>query len=319
MHVYSQSMPIWPANLHNAAMPDTAAPAASPHWDDLQVFLAVHATGAVSGAARRLGVNHSTVLRRIGALEGALGARLFDRLPGGYALTEAGQALAERLAGVAEQVDGALRQVAGRDEQVQGPIRLTTTDTLVDFLMPVLAAFCARHPGVQLQLVVNNGFSSLTRRDADVAVRGTLKPPDNLVGRRVGAIQTALYAARPLAEARGRRKGLDDLRFVAPDESLAHLAQARWLAREVPASRIAMRVDSLVGMVQAVRRGVGAGLLLCPLAEGDPALVRLAPPDPALDTPVWILTHPDLRQVARMRAFTQALVEALSADPRLVR
>jgi DNA-binding transcriptional LysR family regulator len=296
-----------------------AAPAAPPaHWDDLQVFLAVHGAGAISAAARRLGVNHSTVLRRIAALEGALGARLFDRLPGGYALTQAGQALADRLAGVAEQVDGAVREVAGLDEQVQGPIRLTTTDTLVDFLMPVLAAFGARHPGVQLQLVVNNGFSSLTRREADVAVRGTAEPPGNLVGRRVGAIQTAIYAARAVAAARERRTGWDDLRFVAPDESLAHLAQAHWLAREVPAARVAMRVDSLLGMVQAVRRGVGAGMLLCPLAEGDPGLVRLAPPDPALDTPIWILTHPDLRQVARMRAFTQALFEALSTDPRLV-
>jgi DNA-binding transcriptional LysR family regulator len=296
-----------------------AAPAPAPlRWDDLQVFLAVHGAGAVSGAARRLGVNHSTVLRRIGALEAALGTRLFDRLPGGYALTEAGQALAERLAGVAEQVDGAQRQVAGLDEQVQGPIRLTTTDTLVPLLMPVLTAFGARHPGVQIQLAVNNVFSSLTRREADVAVRGTLQPPENLVGRRVGAIQTALYVSRGLAAARGRRKRLDDLRFVAPDESLAHLAQARWLAREVPPARIAMRVDSLLGMVEAVRGGAGAGLLLCPLAEGDERLVRLAPPNPALDTPIWILTHPDLRQVARMRAFTQALFDALSSDPRLV-
>src|SRR5438105_15852240 len=122
-------------------------------WDDLQVFLAVVQHGSVSGAAHALGVNHSTVLRRIGSLEDTLAARLFDRLPGGYALTSAGNDIAERLAGLGEQIDAAQRQLMGQDVEVKGVIRLTSTDTLVHgLLMPLLARFRALHPGVQVQV-----------------------------------------------------------------------------------------------------------------------------------------------------------------------
>lgn len=289
------------------------------HWDDVQVFLSVVAHRTVSGAARALGVNHSTVLRRIASLEASLGTRLFDRLPAGYALTASGHDFAERLAGLSEQVDAAQRAVMGLDVEIRGTIRLTSTDTLVHgMLMPLVARFCDKHPGVQVQLSVNNTLMNLTQREADVAVRGSNRPPQHLVGRRVGCIRTALYASKAyLASADGQHTDVADHRWVAPDEGMAHLDQARWLARHVNPSRIAVRVDSLVGMVEAVAQGAGVGLLLCPLADPRPELVQLAPPEPALDTAIWILTHPDLRDVARIRAFTSFLFDALSQDPRL--
>ena len=288
-------------------------------WDDVQVFLGVCRAGSISGAARELAVNHSTVLRRIASLESALGVRLFDRLPGGYALTSSGNAFAEQLAGVAERMEAAQRQLMGLDEAVKGTIRLTAPDTLVHgLLMPLLRAFRVRHPAVQIEFVTANSFLSLTQREADVAVRGSNRPPENLVGRRVGDIQTALYAARGYLKTLPRGHVLDDYTWVAPDESLSHLEQARWLARHVGPERIALRVDSLVGMVDAVEHGLGVGWLLCPLAEARTGLVRLQPPLRQMDTQIWILTHPDLRQVARMRVFTQFLFEALSTDPRLV-
>lgn len=287
-------------------------------WADLQYFTAVVRSGSIAGAARALRVNHSTVLRRIASLEAALGVRLFDRLPGGYALTTEGNELNEQLAGLDEQVDAAQRRLTGRDAAITGTIRLTTTDTLLHgLLMPVLARFHAAHPGVQVQVAINNSFSSLTQREADVALRGSNRPPPNLVGRRVGDIQTALYASRAYLKSLGRHADIAAYRWVGSDESLAHLEQAKWLRRNVDESRVALRVDSLVGMVDAVAHGVGAGLLLCPLADARSELVRLAPPDPALDTQVWILTHPDLRQVARMRVFTQFVFDALSVDVRL--
>jgi len=287
-------------------------------WADLQYFTAVGRSGTIAGAARALRVNHSTVLRRIASLEAALGVRLFDRLPGGYALTVAGSELNEHLAGLDEQVEAAQRRLTGRDATITGTIRLTTTDTLLHgLLMPVLARFHAAHPGVQVQVAINNSFSSLTQREADVALRGSNRPPPNLVGRRVGDIQTALYASRAYLKSLGRHADIAAYRWVGSDESLAHLEQAKWLRRNVDEARVALRVDSLVGMVDAVAHGVGAGLLLCPLADARSELVRLAPPDPALDTQVWILTHPDLRQVARMRVFTQFVFDALSVDVRL--
>jgi len=287
-------------------------------WADLQYFTAVGRSGSISAAARSLRVNHSTVLRRIANLEAALGVRLFDRLPGGYALTTAGGELNEQLAGIDEQVDSAQRLLTGRDAAITGTIRLTTTDTLLHgLLMPVLARFHAAHPGVQVQVAINNGFSSLTQREADVALRGSNRPPPNLVGRRVGDIQTALYGSRAYLKSLGRNADIASYRWVGTDDSLAHLEQAKWLRKQVDESRVALRVDSLVGMVDAVVHGLGVGLLLCPLADARSELVQLAPPDRALDTQVWILTHPDLRQVARMRVFTQFVFDALSVDVRL--
>lgn len=287
-------------------------------WDDLQTFVAVCAAGSVSRAAAALGVNHSTVLRHIAALERSVAAPLFDRSSGSYRLTAAGDRLRSGLDGVAERIGIAHRQLEGTEDEVAGEIRLTTTDTLAgSLLMPPIEAFCRRHPAVRVQVVVNNHFLSLTRREADVAIRGSNRPPDNLVGRHVGDIRTAPYASRAYLRAAGRRRRLEDMEWIAPDESLAHLEQAKWLARTIAADRVVMTVDSLVGMVHAVEQGIGAAMLLCPLADARPGLVRLAEPDAALDTQIWILTHPDLRQVARIRAFTQFLFDALAADPRL--
>lgn len=288
------------------------------NWDDLQHFLAIRDAGSISGASQRLGVNHSTVLRRVASLERALGARLFDRLKSGYVLTEAGHQLVEHLGGVGERIDASARRLAGGDLEIKGTLRLTTTDTLAHgLLMPALQSFAARHPQVQLQVTIANTFLNLTQREADVAVRGSNHPPENLVGRRAGAIRTAPYASRAYLKSLGRNAKRDAWRWVALDESLAHLEQARWLAANVEPARIAMRLDSLVAMVDAVAAGVGVGMLLTPLADARSELVQLEPPLPALDTQLWVLTHPDLKHVARVRAFTDHLFDALVADPRL--
>lgn len=289
-------------------------------WTNLQSFLAVHASGSISGAAHALGVNHTTVLRRLGTLEESLGVRLFDRLPGGYVVTSAGEELAGNLSGMAEQVDAATRQVMGNDLEVRGIIRLTSTDTLfAGLLMPYLREFQERHPKVQLQMAMNNTFMSLSRREADVAVRGSNRPPENLIGRPVGRIQTAPYAAREYLASLPKKSAWENYSWIAPDESLAHLEQVKWLRANVPAERMTACMDSLVGMVECVRQGMGVGMLLCPLADRHAELVRLADPLPELDTQIWVLTHPDLKRVARIKALTDFLYEKLSIDPRLAR
>ena len=287
-------------------------------WDDLQHFLAVCRHSTIAGAARALGVNHSTVLRRLASLEDALGQRLFDRMPSGYVLTERGHELAANLAGVAEQIEAAERRIAGGDLAVEGTIRLTTTDTLLhSFLMSYLGEFRALHPAVEIQVVVNNNFLNLTRREADVAVRGSNRPPENLVGRRVGTIETALYVSREYAKSLGKKPSLEELRWIAPDESLAHLESAKWMRQHVKPDRIVMRADNLVALVDAVAAGVGAAFLLRPLAELRKSLVPLQEPMRQMDTAIWVLTHPDLKRVARIRALTDFLYEKLSADARL--
>jgi DNA-binding transcriptional LysR family regulator len=287
-------------------------------WDDLQMFLAVVQHGSVSGASRALGVNHSTVLRRIGSLEERLSARLFDRLPSGYALTEAGEELSLRLGGVDEQIASARSHVAGLDVEIKGLIRLASHDTVVTgLLIPLIARFRQRHPGVTVQILTQGAFPNLSRREADVAVRAAVQPPEDLVGRRVGHVQIALYASKEHVKAMGRQATPEDYVWVGFDEIVSPLAAAHWVRRNVPPERTAVCMDSLGGMVAAVAGGIGVGLLLCPLADDRSDLVQLAPPDPAFDLPIWILTHPDLKQVARIRAFTQFLFDELSVHPRL--
>lgn len=292
--------------------------ARSLEWSDLQFFVAVCERGSIGAAAQALGVNHSTVLRRIANLEATLDVRLFDRLPRGYALTTHGQELAASVTGVQEQLDAAQRRVTGADLALSGVIRLTAPDTLVQgLLLPMLAEFQAMHPALQLEIVGNNQFLNLTQREADVAVRGSNSPPENLVGRRVGNIRTALYASRGYLASLGAGQGEDDWRWVGHDASLAHLQSAKWMQMNVAPARVALRVTSLVAMTEAVIAGFGVGWLLCPLGDPVPELVRLREPPPDLDTQIWVLTHPDLKRVARVRALTDFLYERLSTDPRL--
>ncbi|MFL6635558.1 MAG: LysR family transcriptional regulator [Massilia sp.] len=282
-------------------------------WDDYQYFLAVAGGGSVSAAARRLGQSHSTVLRRLDKLETALDVRLFERFQTGYVLTAGGEELQALLAPIGEGMQDIERKLAGQDAALQGTIRVTTTDTLMAVLLPALAEFRTRYPGIQLQITVDNSFLNLSRRDADVAIRPSNTPPDNLVGRKLGSLRTAPYASTAYLGGRAPGGAWSAYEWVAPDDSLAHLRQARWLREHVPANKVAASVDSLLGMVAAVEAGLGAGMLLCLLADARPGLVRLADPDPALDTDVWVLTHPDLRRVQRIRVFTTFVFDGLEA------
>jgi DNA-binding transcriptional LysR family regulator len=287
-------------------------------WGDIQFFLAVAETGAIGSAAQRLAVNHSTVLRRIAQLERALGARLFDRLPGGYALTASGNALAEHFSGLREQVEATQRHLTGLDPAIEGPVRIASSDIVVEgLLMPVLAQFRRRHPGVQIQLVMNYAFAGLSRHEADIAVRGADHAPDNLLARRVGHVETVLCASRRYLEQTGTQTPLADHRWVAVDESLSFSMFETWLRKHVHKSRVVARVDSLVGVADAVAGGLGVGMLPRPLVHARPQLVQLAPPEPALNKPIWLLMHPDVQRTARVQALFRFLHETLSADARL--
>jgi DNA-binding transcriptional LysR family regulator len=294
-----------------AAMHDT-------DWDDLRFFLTVGAAGSISGAAKDLHTSHSTVVRRLDGLEKKLGARLLERLPSGCVLTAAGEQLRGQLSGVAQRIESAQRQLSGLDMRLSGTIRVTSTDTLMHgLLLPQLANFRRLHSGVRLQIVVNNTFLNLTKREADVAIRPSSRPPENLVGRKVGRIHTALYASKAYWKAHGK-KPLAEHEWVMPDESLGHLAQAKWATEHVSAQRVVVHVDSLLGMASAVRAGMGVGMLLTLLADTDDQLVRIAEPDAALDTDVWILTHADLRRVPRIRLFMDFMHERLQANGAIV-
>jgi DNA-binding transcriptional LysR family regulator len=287
-------------------------------WDDLRVFLAVSDRGSVSGAAQVLKVNHSTVLRRLTRLENRLGTRLFDRLPDGYDLTAQGEELRDRLRGVSEQIEAAQRNLSGRDLGLSGALRITTTDTLMQgLLMPCVAEFRALHPAIRIEVVVANTFLNLTQREADIAVRPSNVVPENLLGRRVGCLRSAIYGSADYLKRNGKKKEWSAHDWVAPGDSLVHLAHAKWMRQNVPEECVAVHLDSLVGMVAAVRSGMGLGMLLCLLADEEKELVRLADPFDELDTDVWILIHPALKGVRRVRALSDFLYEKLRASDKL--
>ncbi len=288
------------------------------HWDDLQYFLAVCERGSIGAAARWLRVNHSTVLRRIGSLENQLGVRLFDRLPSGYVLTAQGHALAAEMSGVPEQLEAAQRRVVGGDLELKGSIRLTAPDVLMRTVLSSLVEFRGLHPQLHLELVVNSTLLNLTQREADVAVRGSNRPPETLVGRRVGSVRTALYASRSYLDSLGPGHSESDYLWVGLDESRAQLESAKWVRDNVPPDRVVLRVNHLPTLTDAVAAGVGVGWLLCPVADARDDLVRLREPLPSMDTQIWVLTHRDLKGVARIRALTDFLYARLSVDPRLL-
>jgi DNA-binding transcriptional LysR family regulator len=272
-------------------------------WDELRLVLAIGRAGTLSGGARALAIDHSTAFRQLGALEARLGVRLFERARDGYVATPAGEAAIATARGVDDAVGALETRLAGADLRPSGTLRVTTTDTLVELLAPLLAAFRADHPEITLELAIDNAFFTLSRRDADVAIRPTTTPPDTLVGRRIAGVASALYATR-----RGGELVTRD--WIGFDDSLAHLGAARWLAREIPAARIVCRANSLLALRALARRGVGAAALPCFLGDAAPGLVRLRAPIQEMDSALWLLTHADLRRVARVRVFLEARAAA---------
>jgi DNA-binding transcriptional LysR family regulator len=271
-------------------------------WDDFRLIGAVAETHGLAGAAGRLGLNHSTVFRRLGAIEAALGVALFERRRDGYVPTPAGEEMAAVAGRIADDVVDFARKVAGRQPAPSGELRVTTNDSLLlHLLMPMFVRFRAACPEVRLDVVTSNPALNLSRRDADVAIRATDRPPDTLVGRRVARIAWALYGRR------GEGEGTEGRDWVLPGDDIAALPVAAAARAIVPPGRVACRLNTVTGLAGAVSAGIGIGHLPCFVADRDPWLVRLAPPDPAHAADLWLLTHPDLRQSPRVRVFMEAM------------
>lgn len=273
-------------------------------WDDLRTLLAVAEQGSLAAAARSLGVNASTVFRRVKEFEEAHGLRLFDRLASGYQLTPGGEELLAAAREMKAVVSELERKLAGQDLRPEGELRVTTTDTLLHVVLPaILQRFRAAHPGIVLTVSGANTMANLAERDADVALRPTQQPPENLVGRRVCGIAYGLY---------GVPGSMREGPWVGPDASLAGSSVGRWMQAHVAPGAVALRTDSLLSLRQAARAGIGCAVLPCYLGDRTPGLVRLQPqPLEGLETSLWLLTHPDLRRTARVRSFTAFVADAL--------
>ena len=289
-------------------------------WDDLRYVLAVGSAGTLAGAARRLGVNHTTVLRRIAALEDSAGARLFERLPTGYVPTEAGEALIEAARQIDTTVVGLERKLAGHDLRLSGTLRVTTADTLMASVLPeMLGEFRAAYPGIVVEVAVANVMLNLTKRDADVAIRTAVDPPQTLVGRRIAAIAFGVYASPAyLDRTPAPRKSWAQHRWLLPDDSLAATVVARWLRETMPGVEVAARADSLLALRDLAVAGLGLAALPRYLGDLSSGLVRVGDPGIPATSALWVLTHEDLRRTARVRVFTEFVAQAFARRRRLL-
>lgn len=280
------------------------------NWDDLRVFLAVARAGSLSGAARRLGVNHSTVFRRIVGLEEMLGVRLFDRLPSGYALTSAGEdtlPIVERIEADVTMLD---RTVTGQDLRLSGTVRITATDMLALWLLPDhLRRFREIYPGIEVETVVGNEALNLSRRETDIALRIGNTPPETLVGRRIGTLDFAIYGSPDYCASRPDA-ALDQQDWIGFDT--AHAPLTRQLDKLLVGMRPQMRSNSVACAVRLAKAGLGLALLPCAIAELKPDLVRVAELPQPFGLDLWLLTHEDLRHTARIRAMMEFLTSALA-------
>ena len=275
-------------------------------WDEMCLVHAIADVGTLSGAARVLEVSHPTAFRKLNRLEEKMGVRFFERARDGYTATAA----AEEVSGLVRRLRGEIlameRRIAGRDLRPSGTLRITTTDALWSgWLSRILREFRVAYPDIRLELVVSNDVFSLSRREADIAVRPAEKPDETLVGRRIGTISQAVYMAKKLATAGDMVEAGDAIDWIGPDESMRYPAFDRWLEKEGLVQRCRVRVNSVFGMLSAAKAGLGLSVLPCYLGENDEQLVRVGNEIPSMATDLWILTHPDLRKTERIRIFLE--------------
>lgn len=283
-------------------------------WNDLRLILAICRTGSLSGAARVMAQNHSTIFRKINAIEQKTGVRFFDRLADGYNMTDAGATVLRYAERIETEVHALSREILGQDMRLQGRIRLTAPDGMATQLLPrLLAQFCHQHPQVAIEISGGSLAMDLNRREADVAIRATSSPPDSSLGRRVCAFRFAVYAAPEYLKRSGERP-LSEYNWCFIHGTVDWLVPLIWKKKRQAQQQGIFSSNASVAVLNAAAEGLGLTMLPCYLGDADARLVRLGEPLETLTLELWILTHPDLRHTARVKALMAYLYSVLKSD-----
>jgi DNA-binding transcriptional LysR family regulator len=285
-------------------------------WDSYLYFLKVAETGNLSSSARELGVNHSTVFRRINNLEERLQVRLFERSRRGYTLTEAGEEILSSVEMIEDQIFEIQRKLLGKDIRLSGNLKISTTDTIGYYwLPPYIKAFKERYPEILVDLDIQIRFTNLTKREADIVVPAINMQPDFMVGRKLTRIFFRLYASRHYIEKHGMPTTTEEFsshQFLVPNESLATLSVSQWLNKRVPAHCVAAASDKLSTLFKFAQQDLGIAALPHYVGQSDENMVEILELPEDCHRNVWILTHPDLRNTARVKAFMQFMHQSVS-------
>lgn len=295
------------------------------NWDDLRYLLALSREGTLSKAAKRLHVHHTTVSRRIHAFQEERGVRIFEEMPDGFVATEVGEDILDVARRMEEELLSMERRVVGLEERFSGPLRITTVDLLASLYAEALRDFGLRYPKIRYELSVDDQVLDLNRREADVALRMTNKPPEYLIGRKVGCVRFALYASQKLLQTIDPESPLEDFPWIAWLETFSGGGNNRMLKTHAPGAHVAFWVDSPLVMFSLLLSGAGIAFVPCILGDSHGCLRRLRPVDTQMGIDLWLLTHPDLRKNARVRAFMdymegvvrkdQAYLEGQASEP----
>lgn len=283
-------------------------------WDDLRICLEVRRAGAVSTAARHLGISHSTVLRRIAAIERSLGVVLFVKRTDGYVATDAGRDLAEAAQEVEARIASAMTSAAAFEGGMAGMIRFAVPDLAATVLMPLLAAFCAAHRDVEISLLAAQTPERLTRGDAHVALTLTKSPPAGQIGVDLGQAAFAPYAARSALDRDKER----DLPWIGLTSGLRHTPVGGFDRLATAARHRLHRVGSLTMQYSAITGGLGVGLLPCAVGDLDARLQRCGEPMTDPSQRLWLLYRREMKGNVRIMTFFRYLRVALTRERLLI-
>ncbi|MBZ0227299.1 MAG: LysR family transcriptional regulator [Bauldia sp.] len=279
-------------------------------WNDLRYFLAVARHGSTIAAGKALRTSQSTVHRRLSELEKRIGRKLVTRTAAGYRLTDFGNELRPYAERIEASVENFERHVTDIERDGSGVIRVTCPEPIVNRMMPLIERFHARHPRLRVEFVMSDRYLDLAKGDADVAFRSG-DTDDELVGRKIADSVWAVYASADYIQRHGKPERIEDLTrhpLVCLDDSMSNQRVAKWLKGAAPGAKIAARNNSVLGLMYAVKSGVGIGPLPTAIADGEPGLVRILGPIPELARSWRLLTHPDLRRTPRVAAFFDFIV-----------
>lgn len=281
-------------------------------WNDLQIFLALERAGTARGAGARLKVSHSTVSRRLDAMEKRFGTRLFDRTPEGFVPNASGARILARAQQIEAEMMELERAVIGNDIRLQGNIRLTAPPPVTEYvLLPMLEKFQAEYPLISIELNSTYGHADLSRRDADLAIRFSDKPDDYLVGRRLPEFRETVYASPEYIAAHWDGEKAIDPAWIGWEEDGPLSLRAR--KTNFPKALVKWKMPNLSLHTRAAIQGLGMASLPCTIGDSTKELKRVPGAKLVDSYPGWLLTHPDLRRMERVRVFAKFLAEEIIA------
>lgn len=284
-------------------------------WNSLKVFLSIVRRGSLSGAADDLGVNHTTVFRRLNAFEAEIGGQLFERISNRYELTALGHELLGLAQNIEDSFDSINRHLVGKDFQPKGTVKITAPNNIAYRYLPrYIAEFNAIYPDIHIELLVSNQEFNMSNRQADIAVRATSSPPEHLVGRQVSTLNWSVFGSKAYADKCSLPKDISALTnhaLIGATGAMSNLPAFRWLDKNF-ADQIVTRCDDLTAMSYFAESGQGLAFL--PADQLRPELTRLFALLESKPSNLWLLTHPDLRHVERIKLVMQHLTKAFAKE-----